>query len=189
AARPGGRHGARALGAVQRLGRDARGSSGSHAASAGRVPPEPLWPGLRLQRRPRVRADRADAVPGAGRQRRGAPAADLRGGREALAEVRVHPRMEAGRGAGGGDAPGEGVPREAHAAMSAQVQTTFRGDTSQLERRISMREKLTPAYFERERDKIFRRAWLPIGHASHLPEPGSYFIREMPVLKTSLLVV
>jgi len=73
--------------------------------------------------------------------------------------------------------------------MSAKVETTFRGDTGQLERRISMREKLTPAYFELEREKIFRRAWLPIGHASHVPEPGSYFVREMPVLKTSLLVV
>jgi glycine betaine catabolism A len=73
--------------------------------------------------------------------------------------------------------------------MSAKVETTFRGDTAQLERRISMREKLTPAYFEREREKIFRRAWLPIGHASHVPDPGSYFVREMPVLKTSLLVV
>ena len=49
--------------------------------------------------------------------------------------------------------------------MSAKVETTFRGDTSQLERRISMREKLTPAYFELERERIFRRAWLPIGHA------------------------
>ncbi|PYN51064.1 MAG: hypothetical protein DME00_03180 [Candidatus Rokuibacteriota bacterium] len=73
--------------------------------------------------------------------------------------------------------------------MSAKVETTFRGDTAQLERRISMREKLTPAYFELERERIFRRAWLPIGHASNVPEPGSYFVREMPVLKTSLLVV
>src|SRR6266446_1430680 len=73
--------------------------------------------------------------------------------------------------------------------MSARVETTFRGDTAQLERRISMREKLTPAYFALERERIFRRAWLPIGHASHVPEPGSYFVRELPVLKTSLLVV
>jgi len=73
--------------------------------------------------------------------------------------------------------------------MSAKVETTFRGDTAQLERRISMREKLTPAYFELERERIFRRAWLPIGHASNVPEPGSYFVREMPVFKTSLLVV
>src|SRR5262249_23917801 len=154
---------------------DAHGSPRGDAASPGRIPPEPLRPRLRLQRRSHVRAERADAVPGAGRQRRGASAADLRGGRQAPAQVRVHPRVEAGRGAGRGEAPREGIPDEAHAVMSAQVETTFRGDTAQLERRISMREKLTLAYFEREREKIFRRAWLPIGHASHVPEPGSYF--------------
>ena len=37
--------------------------------------------------------------------------------------------------------------------MSAKVETTFHGDTAQLERRISMREKLTPTYFELERER------------------------------------
>ncbi|MBI3824745.1 MAG: aromatic ring-hydroxylating dioxygenase subunit alpha [Candidatus Rokubacteria bacterium] len=72
--------------------------------------------------------------------------------------------------------------------MSAKVETLFRGDTGQLQRRIAITEKLTPAYFEQEREKIFRRAWLPIGHASDVPDDGSYFVREMPTLRTSLLV-
>src|SRR5262249_58145932 len=100
----------------------------------------------------RVRADRSDALHGAGRQRRGASAADLGGGRQAPAQVRVHPRVEARPGAGRRQAAREGLPDEEHAAMSAKVETTFRGDTGQLERRISMREKLTPAYFELERE-------------------------------------
>jgi Rieske 2Fe-2S family protein len=73
--------------------------------------------------------------------------------------------------------------------MSANVETRYRGDTSQLESRVPIREKLTPAYFEQERAKIFGRAWLIVGHASDLPEPGGYLVRNLPTVKTSLLVV
>src|SRR5215475_9926747 len=94
--------GAGPLGPVQRVGGDPHRPPRGHRAGPGCVPPEPLWSGLRLQRRPRVRLELPDAVHGAGRQRRGAPVPDLRGGLEAASEVRVHPRVEAGRAARGG---------------------------------------------------------------------------------------
>ena len=73
--------------------------------------------------------------------------------------------------------------------MSGNLETQYRGETSQLEQRVSIREKLTPEYFEQERAKIFRRSWLVVGHAADLPEPGGYVVRNLPTLKTSLLIV
>src|SRR6516164_4425698 len=46
-----------------------------------------------------------------------------------------------------------------------------------------------PAYYELEREAVFRRSWLHIGHVCELPEPGSFIRREVEVLKASVLVV
>ena len=44
-------------------------------------------------------------------------------------------------------------------------------------------------YFEREREKIFRHAWLNVGRVEDLPAAGSYFVKELAILRTSALVV
>ncbi|EJU15015.1 MULTISPECIES: aromatic ring-hydroxylating oxygenase subunit alpha [unclassified Sphingomonas] len=44
------------------------------------------------------------------------------------------------------------------------------------------------AYFEKERDAIFRNTWLQIARTSDLPKPGSYFVRDIPTLSTSVIV-
>jgi phenylpropionate dioxygenase-like ring-hydroxylating dioxygenase large terminal subunit len=46
-----------------------------------------------------------------------------------------------------------------------------------------------PAYFELEREAVFRRGWNNIGHVCELPERGSFIRRELEVLKASILVV
>ncbi|MCX7863968.1 MAG: aromatic ring-hydroxylating dioxygenase subunit alpha [Novosphingobium sp.] len=46
-----------------------------------------------------------------------------------------------------------------------------------------------PAYFELEREAVFRRSWLQIGHVCELPEPGSFIRRDVEVLKASVLIV
>ena len=46
-----------------------------------------------------------------------------------------------------------------------------------------------PAWFELEREAVFRRSWLQVGHVCELPEPGSFIRREIEVLKASVLVV
>lgn len=43
-------------------------------------------------------------------------------------------------------------------------------------------------YFELEREAIFRRSWLQIGHVCELPEPGSFIVRELEVANTSILI-
>lgn len=45
-----------------------------------------------------------------------------------------------------------------------------------------------PAYFELEREAVFKRSWLHIGHVCELPEPGSFIRREVEVARASVLV-
>ncbi len=44
-------------------------------------------------------------------------------------------------------------------------------------------------YFERERERIFRKVWLNIGRVEQLANPGDYFVKALAVCKTSILVV
>lgn len=46
-----------------------------------------------------------------------------------------------------------------------------------------------PDYYELERQAIFMRSWLQIGHVSELPEPGSFIRRELEFAKASILIV
>ena len=45
-----------------------------------------------------------------------------------------------------------------------------------------------PAYFELEREAIFRRTWLQVGHMSELPEAGSYIVCEIDLCNASILI-
>ncbi|HET9529500.1 MAG TPA: aromatic ring-hydroxylating dioxygenase subunit alpha [Blastocatellia bacterium] len=53
---------------------------------------------------------------------------------------------------------------------------------------IPVEPNISPEYFELEREKVFRRAWLNIGSAREIPEPGDYIVRDIEVLKTSLII-
>jgi phenylpropionate dioxygenase-like ring-hydroxylating dioxygenase large terminal subunit len=44
-------------------------------------------------------------------------------------------------------------------------------------------------YFERERKLVFGRAWLQIARSGEVPNPGDYTVRELEVLRTSVIVV
>jgi len=46
-----------------------------------------------------------------------------------------------------------------------------------------------PAWYELEREAVFKRSWLPIGHVCELPEPGSFIRREVEVAKASVLIL
>jgi phenylpropionate dioxygenase-like ring-hydroxylating dioxygenase large terminal subunit len=72
--------------------------------------------------------------------------------------------------------------------MNTFVQTQFEGNRAGLKDILPLRDKITPETFERERDKIFKKSWLMIGHVADLPETGSYFVREVRS-STSLIVI
>ncbi|CAN5690257.1 aromatic ring-hydroxylating dioxygenase subunit alpha [soil metagenome] len=48
---------------------------------------------------------------------------------------------------------------------------------------------ISPEYFERERQRIFRRVWLNIGREEEIPHIGDYFVKELEVCQSSILVV
>lgn len=45
-----------------------------------------------------------------------------------------------------------------------------------------------PDYFELEREAVFKRTWLQVGHLSELPEPGSFIVRPLEFANASLLI-
>jgi glycine betaine catabolism A len=47
----------------------------------------------------------------------------------------------------------------------------------------------SPAIFEQEREKIFKRHWLLVGRTESLPRPGDYFVHELEIARTSILIV
>jgi phenylpropionate dioxygenase-like ring-hydroxylating dioxygenase large terminal subunit len=46
-----------------------------------------------------------------------------------------------------------------------------------------------PDWFALEREAVFRRSWIQIGHTCELPETGSFIRRELEVLNASLLII
>ena len=53
---------------------------------------------------------------------------------------------------------------------------------------VSLEDCVSPAFYELERDAIFRRAWLYVGRVEQLPRNGGYFTKELPGLRSSILV-
>ena len=43
-------------------------------------------------------------------------------------------------------------------------------------------------YFELEREAVFRRSWIQIGHVCELKEPGSFIVRPLEFAKASILI-
>jgi phenylpropionate dioxygenase-like ring-hydroxylating dioxygenase large terminal subunit len=54
---------------------------------------------------------------------------------------------------------------------------------------VSYRDSISPEFYEREREAIFRRAWLNVGRVEQLSRVGSYFTREIDAAGTSIVVV
>jgi len=54
---------------------------------------------------------------------------------------------------------------------------------------VDYRDSVDPAYYEAEREAVFKRTWLNVGRAERLPRTGSYFTRELAVADTSLILV
>ena len=46
-----------------------------------------------------------------------------------------------------------------------------------------------PDWWERERDAVFLRSWIHIGHVCEVPEPGSFVRREIEFARASLLIM
>lgn len=54
---------------------------------------------------------------------------------------------------------------------------------------LSTEPYVSAEYFERERERIFAKSWFHVGHESEVPNPGDYVVVDLPVLKTSVILV
>ncbi len=54
---------------------------------------------------------------------------------------------------------------------------------------VEVGDLLSPAAFELERERIFRRTWLKVGRVEELPGPGAYKVKRIDVARTSVLLV
>ncbi len=45
-----------------------------------------------------------------------------------------------------------------------------------------------PAWYELEKQAIFRRTWLNVGHVCELPEPNSFIVRELEFARASIII-
>jgi len=54
---------------------------------------------------------------------------------------------------------------------------------------IDYADSISPEFYEKERDAIFRRTWLNVGRVEQLSRVGSYFTKEIEAVGTSIIVV
>jgi len=72
--------------------------------------------------------------------------------------------------------------------MTETTTTNFVGDLSGLSGRVNMLQRMQPEFYREEVDKVFRRGWLLVACASDIPEKNDYLCREIPTLKTSVII-
>jgi phenylpropionate dioxygenase-like ring-hydroxylating dioxygenase large terminal subunit len=54
---------------------------------------------------------------------------------------------------------------------------------------VNYEDSVDPAYYEAEREAVFKRTWLNVGRVERVPRVGSYFTKELAVADTSLIIV
>jgi len=54
---------------------------------------------------------------------------------------------------------------------------------------VDYTDSVDPAFYEDERQAIFRKSWLNVGRINRLPKTGSYFTKELACVGTSLIIV
>lgn len=77
------------------------------------------------------------------------------------------------------------------AENTAAVEELYSGYTDQFgldKGPVPVEPYISEAYFELEREKIFMRSWLRIGRVEQLPEPGSFFVKELEIAKASIII-
>jgi phenylpropionate dioxygenase-like ring-hydroxylating dioxygenase large terminal subunit len=54
---------------------------------------------------------------------------------------------------------------------------------------IDVEPCISPEYYEREREKVFKRVWLKVGRIEEIPHSGDYKVKRLAVAKTSVILV
>jgi len=48
---------------------------------------------------------------------------------------------------------------------------------------------ISPDYYRREQEKVFRKTWLHVGRVEEIPKPGDYFVKDLAACDASVIVV
>jgi phenylpropionate dioxygenase-like ring-hydroxylating dioxygenase large terminal subunit len=54
---------------------------------------------------------------------------------------------------------------------------------------VDYEDSISPAFYDAERDAVFRKTWLNVGRVEQLPRNGSYFTKELDAARTSVILV
>ena len=54
---------------------------------------------------------------------------------------------------------------------------------------VSIEPYVSPEFFELERTRVFRRAWLCLGREERIPNVGDFFVKDVAIAKTSVILV
>ena len=54
---------------------------------------------------------------------------------------------------------------------------------------IPIEPYISQEYFELEKEHVFRKVWLNVGRIEQIPNPGDYFVKDLPMCQTSIVVV
>jgi phenylpropionate dioxygenase-like ring-hydroxylating dioxygenase large terminal subunit len=54
---------------------------------------------------------------------------------------------------------------------------------------VDYEDSISPAFYELEREAIFRKTWLNVGRVESIPRTGNYFTRELACASTSVIIV
>ena len=55
--------------------------------------------------------------------------------------------------------------------------------------RVPVEPNISPDYFARERETIFKKVWLKVGRVEEVAEPGDFMVRDFSVLSASIIIV
>src|SRR5436305_6740842 len=53
---------------------------------------------------------------------------------------------------------------------------------------VSFQDSISPEFYRREQDAIFRQAWLNVGRVDDLPKKGSWFTKDIVAARASVIV-
>lgn len=54
---------------------------------------------------------------------------------------------------------------------------------------VAVAPYISQEFFDRERERVFRRAWLNLGRVEEVPRPGDYVVKEIAICNASILII
>src|SRR5215470_15019819 len=81
------------------------------------------------------------------------------------------------------------VERQSMARFQKPAEGTWTGHYPELGTGpVSFADSVSPEFYELEREAIFKRAWLCVGRMEQVPRNGSFFTKNLPGMRASVIL-